>query len=52
MLTGLKLPWEMMVIWKSLGDVAPLLMLIGIGVVLRITRIVDDDSRMVLTRVG
>lgn len=39
-------------IWKSLADVAPLLMLIGIGVVLRITRIVDDDSRMVLTRVG
>jgi predicted permease len=43
---------ETIVIWKSLADVAPLLMLIGIGVVLRLVRIVDDDSRLVLTRIG
>jgi malonate transporter len=37
---------------KSFGDAAPLLMLIGIGVLLRVTRIVNDDSRLVLTRIG
>lgn len=38
--------------WSSLADLAPVLLLIGLGVVLRLTGIVTEQSRLVLTRVA
>ncbi|MHB9034697.1 MAG: AEC family transporter [Anaerolineae bacterium] len=38
--------------WQSLADIAPLLILIGIGVVLRATGIVNEQSRLALTRIS
>lgn len=37
---------------EPLLDAIPLVMMIGIGVLLRVTGLVDEDSRLVLTRIG
>jgi malonate transporter len=38
--------------WDTLADIIPIALLIGIGVILRATGLVTDESRLALTRVG